>query len=73
MAKKDEEILRQLLWLNHGCDINTLYGDDGEMQCGSCGFDFVRMSAPELEAAFIKRGLARYKAAQGGKSGKRTD
>lgn len=73
MAKEDEGILRQLLWLNHGCGINALYGDDGEMQCGDCGFDFVRMSASELEAAFIKRGLARHKAAQERKSGKRTD
>lgn len=25
--------LREWLWLNHGCPISTLYGDDGEKQC----------------------------------------
>lgn len=61
---KSEQILRQLLWLNHGCAVSTLYGDDGEMQCSKCGIDFKRMPAIELEAAFIERGLARYKEAQ---------
>lgn len=27
--------LRKWLWLNHGCPIAALYGDDGEMQCGN--------------------------------------
>ncbi len=29
------EDLREFLWLNHGCPISALYGDDGEMQCGN--------------------------------------
>lgn len=37
---KDERILRRLLWIRHGCPINALYGDDGEMQCSECGIDF---------------------------------
>lgn len=24
---------RALMWLNHGCEMRHLYGDDGEMQC----------------------------------------
>jgi hypothetical protein len=35
---------RRLLWLGHGCPIESLYGDDGEMQCNNCGcfMDFKR-------------------------------
>jgi len=32
---EDEKRLRKLLWLNHGCPISCLYGDDGEMQCNN--------------------------------------
>lgn len=41
-----ELMLRQILWLNHGCrtTIGDLYGDDGEMQCHTCGSDFLRQS-----------------------------
>ncbi len=42
-------LLRQLLWLNHGCDLKYLYGDDGEMQCTKCKIDFKRFSAQEIE------------------------
>lgn len=28
--------LREWLWVNHGHPVTTLYGDDGEMQCGMC-------------------------------------
>lgn len=38
--------LRKLLWLRHGCEVSALYGDDGEMQCSSCGIDFKR-TCPE--------------------------
>lgn len=31
----DEPIVREFLWLNHGCSIVSLYGDDGEMQCSN--------------------------------------
>lgn len=26
---------RKWLWLNHGCPVSVLYGDDGEMQCAN--------------------------------------
>jgi hypothetical protein len=58
---EDEKVLRELLWLNHGCPVSTLYGDDGEMQCGKCGIDFKLMPAAEIKAAFIKRGIKCYK------------
>ena len=48
--RAEAEVLRRLLWLRHGCPMNALYGDDGEMQCGKCGIDFKRMSASEIEA-----------------------
>ena len=44
--------LRKLLWLTHTCmeSGNFLYGDDGEMQCGSCFVDFKRASLDTLFA-----------------------
>ena len=46
------EILRELLWLNHGCPISCLYGDDGEMQCNNMQahkpIDFVRDTPGEI-------------------------
>jgi len=45
----DNDTLRRLLWLRHGCDTGALYGDDGEMQCGHCIMDFKRMPAQEIE------------------------
>ena len=51
----DERILRRLLWLRHGCPTGVLYGDDGEMQCGACIIDFLRMSAEALEEAFHRQ------------------
>jgi hypothetical protein len=33
---------RRRLWFGHGCPHYALYGDDGEMLCGSCRRDFKR-------------------------------
>jgi hypothetical protein len=33
MTEQEEQGVRKYLWLNHGCPIQFLYGDDGEMQC----------------------------------------
>ncbi len=41
--------LRYLLWLNHGCSMITLYGDDGELQCGKCMLDFKRDSIETIK------------------------
>jgi DNA-binding GntR family transcriptional regulator len=46
---EDAGRLRKLLWLRHGCPVSALYGDDGEMQCNSCGLDFKRMSVTAIE------------------------
>jgi hypothetical protein len=51
---EDNKILRRLLWLRHGCSFSALYGDDGEMQCHSCGIDFKRADARAIEEAFEK-------------------
>lgn len=58
--KAEERLLRELLWLNHGHV--SLYGDDGEMQCGECGIDFKRLPATEIQAAFRCRALTRLAA-----------
>lgn len=50
----ENQILRRLLWLRHGCPFSALYGDDGEMQCGSCVIDFRRTSAELIEKRFIE-------------------
>lgn len=54
----EELLLRKLLWLRHGCPSHTLYGDDGEMQCGQCMLDFRRMDVRDIEARFFELGLA---------------
>lgn len=56
--RKDDEILRTLLWLRHGCKMHTLYGDDGEQQCNShgCMIDFKRMSPTEIRKAWTTHG-----------------
>ena len=51
---KDEKKLRKLLWLNHGCSLDTLYGDDGEMQCNKCLIDFKRDPVDQIETLLFK-------------------
>lgn len=45
--------LREALWKGHGH--TGLYGDDGEMQCGTCLIDFKRAPPVELVAALFAR------------------
>lgn len=50
----DNALLRKILWLRHDPEhFFTLYGDDGEMQCGVCLIDFKRMSAADIGARFV--------------------
>jgi hypothetical protein len=62
--KSENMLLRQLLWLNHGCHAAALYGDDGEMQCSACLVDFKRDSADKIMAAFTRRSAAALAAEQ---------
>ena len=62
--ESENTLLRQLLWLNHGCPITALYGDDGEMQCSACLVDFKRNPADKIMAAFIRRGAEALAAEQ---------
>lgn len=50
-----EQELRKLLWLNHGCPVNGLYGDDGEMQCGACMTDFKRDATEQIKINLQRR------------------
>lgn len=43
-----EKAFRGYAWINHGCSISALYGDDGEMQCGNCRIDFLRDPVSEI-------------------------
>jgi hypothetical protein len=54
----NEKILRQLLWLRHGCPMSSLYGDDGEMQCHTCGIDFKRDKPGKIDERFYEIGLS---------------
>ncbi len=56
----ENDILRRLLWLNHGC--THLYGDDGEMQCNVCRIDFKRMTASDIRARFAAITLGKIEA-----------
>lgn len=50
-----ESTLRRLLWAHHGHD--ALYGDDGELQCHSCGLDYLRASALDIDARWAEMDL----------------
>ena len=58
--EEDNKKLRELLWLRHGCSTASLYGDDGEMQCGHCLLDFKRMPAVEIQERFQQMALQRF-------------
>jgi len=48
ILEDENRILRRHLWINHGCEAHCLYGDDGEMQCGSCLIDFKRWDVKRI-------------------------
>lgn len=52
---KENQILRQFMWINHGCEISALYGDDGEMQCNKCRIDFKRQPVEEIHRQFMDK------------------
>ena len=55
MPNNDNEMtLRRLLWLYHGHN-ESLYGDDGEMQCHRCMLDFKRDSVEKIKTVFEER------------------
>jgi len=49
--------IRRLLWINHGCGLASLYGDDGKMQCNTCMIDFKRDHEDDIERKLQKRGI----------------
>jgi len=59
-TKLDNETLRRLLWISHGCPFPALYGDDGEMQCHQCCLDFKRDSVQRIDERFTTKGMERY-------------
>jgi hypothetical protein len=68
-AKTSDTDLREWLWLNHGCSIAALYGDDGELQCGNgrphhLPLDFKRQPLKEILKATVDAGRSRRKAAE---------
>ena len=63
--KAEVERFRKLLWIRHGCDFLSLYGDDGEMQCNQCMIDFKRMSAEDIEDKWMTDNLKAWEEAHG--------
>lgn len=61
MDEQDEMVLRKLLWLRHGCSLESLYGDDGEMQCNTCRIDFKRDAAKAIADRFSDIGVEMLK------------
>ena len=57
-AQDSEKLVRERLWINHGCPFHALYGDDGEMQCNaeSCRLDFKREPLPSLILKLVALG-----------------
>lgn len=57
MATLEEEnkILREYLWLNHGCSYPALYGDDGNMQCLKCMLDFKKDTIETIQDKFAQK------------------
>ena len=55
----EELTLRRLLFMSHYGRCNT-YCDDGELQDSSCGIDFRRDSAQEIDNAMGVVSLQRY-------------
>ena len=55
LAKENEQ-LRKILWLRHGCSISKLYGDDGEMQCSFCRIDFKRDPLQRIQEGILYAG-----------------
>lgn len=62
-----EQKYRRELWLNHGHPFSALYGDDGEMQCHTCPFDFKREGIEACEQQRVIVRSAQMRASTGGK------
>ncbi len=64
--------IRQLLWLLHGHQ--GLYGDDGEMQCATCGLDYKREDLERIASRLeLIRMLARAVPNYAGLDGTQTE
>jgi hypothetical protein len=50
--------LRQMLCLRHGC--TSLYLDDGELQCSTCGIDFLRDPIDVIEKKWFDAAMALF-------------
>jgi hypothetical protein len=56
----EEHTLRYMLWLNHGrLTGHYLYGDDGELNCNSCGIDFRRHTVKSILDALSEQNMTR--------------
>lgn len=52
--------LRKQSWVNHGCQLPALYGDDGEMYCNACMIDFRRWQWRDIEERLDKLSHERW-------------
>lgn len=51
----NEQVLRRLLWIRHGCSKEDLYGNDGDMICNNCLLDFSRDPLHVIEQTLMKK------------------
>ena len=54
----NERTLRYMLWMAHGTlENHYLYGDDGELNCNSCGIDFKRHTVKSIHDALSDQNM----------------
>lgn len=58
---RDDMDWRELAFVQHSHkDGACLYGDDGELQCSTCGADFKRMTPAQLRECFVRYNLKHH-------------
>lgn len=55
--RADNVRLRYLLARQHDGTKHMIYGDDGELQCGTCFIDFRRDAVPDIEKKLHAAGM----------------
>lgn len=59
-ALRAENNKLRVLLFHARCGVgHATYGDDGELQCSTCGIDFRRMSAEDMQKRFTEIGMAK--------------
>lgn len=66
--KYENNLLRVLLWLRHGC---KTFGSDSQMKCDKCGIDFEKDDPRGIKQVFESQDLKSFQIQETGKRKKR--